>query len=251
MSGRGGKAKGRGGKQSAPQRKETDRVCKPTYKENKFPTCLYPPIQDHGVPLVVQEALTDFSSMQPYFTALEKLKPEVMSLKGMRACWFGIPESQMEKIERDETNRFFANLHLKNGKDEPVFIKRIHIIDPVMALEGGCVWPREGALPAPSELWMNTLEKTNDPLNEAYVDAVFAGVADRLVTHGLSPHWLRCYGSFPARVERYMYNISDEYPSLRRKTFFLENQAAGIFKHSQQADSDSVSDSENQPAVLF
>lgn len=251
MSGRGGKAKGRGGKQGVQQRKETDRVCKPTYKENKFPACLHPQIQDHGVPQAVQEALTDFSGMQPYFTALEKLKPEVMSLKGMRACWFGVPESQIESLERDETNRFFANLHLKNGKHEPVFIKRIHIMDPIMTLQGGCVWPREGALPAPSELWLNTLEKINDPLNEAYVDAVFAGVADRLVTHGLSPHWLRCYGSFPARVERYMYNISDEYPSLRRKTFFQENQAAGIFKHSQQADSDSECGSDSGPAVLF
>jgi hypothetical protein len=96
-------------------------------------------------------------------------------------------------------------------------------------IEGECVCPHDGALPAPAELWINTLEKINDPNNEAYVDAVFAAVADRLVVTDISPHWLRSFGTFVGRAANYRYNISEEYPSLRRKGFWERNQALGIF----------------------
>ncbi len=253
MPGRGGRGgqrgRGRGGS-NAGRNSQPDRVCaKPQYKESQNIKHLLPILQDHGVPSKIQEALTDFSAIQPFFTALEKLKPELSIQTEYSNCWLGIPESEISQFQREEDNRFFGTLTTRNGKTEPVFIKRIHIMDPILTLEGGCVWPKEGALPAPREVWMNTLDKVNEPNNEAYVDAVFAAVADRMVRSGISPHWLRSFGTFSARVEKYMYNVSDEYPSLRRKTYWNENQKRGIFNHIVQ-DFDSSEDGES-PNVVF
>jgi hypothetical protein len=132
----------------------------------------------------------------------------------------------------------------------PVFLKRVHVLDPLDCIEGECMWPADGSLPAPGELWMNALEKLNDPMNEAYVDAVFATLADRLVASNTSPHWLRCYGTFPARVARYAYNITEEYPSLRRKSFWTRHQAMGLFQLKKEVAKDLGSRRAKEPLAV-
>ena len=98
-------------------------------------------------------------------------------------------------------------------------------------MEGEYVWPQDGALPAPSDLWKAALKKINEPLNEAYVDALFAACASKLVESGTSPHWCRSFGTFSARVDTYLYNITDEYDSLRQKPWWNRNQRLGLFKY--------------------
>jgi hypothetical protein len=75
--------------------------------------------------------------------------------------------------------------------------------------------------------------KINNPLNEAYVDCLFALYASKFVESRISPHWCRCYGTFSARVDTYTYNISEEYDSLRRKPWWNLHQRLGIFKYQQ------------------
>jgi serine/threonine protein kinase len=183
---------------------------------------------------------------QPFFSALERLQPEVATHGRLDACWCGIAGDKVDSFTCDDEDSFKATLVLTKEGPQPVHVKRVHLVDPIQAIEGECVWPREGALPAPSELWLNALDKINDPMNEAYVDAVFALFADRMVSSGLSPHWCRCYGTFPARVEKYMYNISEEYPSFRNKSFWTRNQRLGLFRVQKEAYEDSDSEDETR-----
>jgi hypothetical protein len=224
--------KGRGGKGGVKQENKTKQgkqghVCKPTIKT--VPAYLLPVPSKEGFPQVIRDGLTDFRNAQPFFSAMERLDPELATHERRNACWLGLPGEQIQGIQRKEGNRFVGTLQTVKG-ELPVFIKRIHILDPIDAIEGNSIWPTEGALPAPSDLWLTALEKLNDPMNEAYVDSVFALIADKLVEHNVSPHWCRCYGTFPARVDTYMYNISDEYPSLKRKPFWERNQKMGLFR---------------------
>jgi hypothetical protein len=179
------------------------------------------------VPSVVTAALTEFRSAQPFFSALERIAPEVATQSRVNSCWLGAPDIQA--FVRPDDDGFAGEITRKDST-MPVFIKRIHILDPLDCIEGECIWPADGSLPAPAELWMNALEKLNDPMNEAYVDAVFAMLANQLAATDTSPHWLRCAGTFTARVERYAYNITDEYPSLRRKSFWSRHQKMGLFQ---------------------
>ena len=198
--------------------------CKP--RATKIPTSLLPLPSESQIPTAIVEKLEEFRNAQPFFSALERIAPEAAALSRMHSCWFG---KNIVGFQRDGEDGFRADIQTDDGS-YPVFIKRAHLLNPLDCIEGECIWPTEGSLPAPSELWGNALQKLNDPMNEAYVDAVFASVADRMVSTGMSPHWLRSFGTFPARVAKYMFNISDEYSSLRRKSFWTRHQKLGIFQ---------------------
>lgn len=232
---------------SGSQGAQRNRICKPA---TKLPTSLQLHPTNEPIPGQLTEALPEFRKAQPFFSALERIAPEVTTPSRMHACWLGVSGAAIESLERSADNELAATLHLTDHQTHPVFLKRIHILDPLDCIEGECVWPTEGALPAPAELWMTALEKINDPMNEAYVDAVFALLADRLTTSNLSPHWLRCFGTFTARVNRYAYNITEEYPSLKRKSFWSRHQRLGLFRLRKDVEEDTGSRRDREPLAV-
>ena len=194
------------------------------------------------IPGVITNAFPEFHNTQSYFSALERLCPEYGgSYSAYTHTWIGISGELVSRIERDPESVFQAAIHMTNGDVQRVFVKRIHLLDATAAMEGDYVWPVDGALPAPSELWKRALAKINDPMNEAYVDALFACVAHNLVQEGVSPHWCRSFGTMTARVEKYLYNISDEYHSMKNEPWWARNQKLGLFKV--------FNDDEQTPAV--
>lgn len=131
-----------------------------------------------------------------------------------------------------------------------MFVKRIHLLEPISAMKGEYVWPEDGALSAPSELWQNALSKINEPMNEAYVDAIFALVASKLVESGISPHWCACYGTFSARVEKYVFNITEEYESMRNRPWWRRNQRNGLFAmYKEETEVEAETESKNSPQI--
>jgi hypothetical protein len=221
--------RGRGGARGgASTNTDRYRVAKPAVKS--LPDVLNVSITNQSLPSVLQTSFPEFVNAQPFFSSLERLNPEMNSSGAKYTnCWLGVPNISL--VVRDISSAFHAELMLSGDeKQHPVFIKRIHLLDPILCMEGEYLWPREGALPAPSEPWRNALTKINDPLNEAYVDALFACAANNLVSSGISPHWCRSYGTFSARVNKYLYNITDEYGSIRHKPWWRRNQRLGFFK---------------------
>lgn len=226
--GRGGRGGGRGGGRVGGGAPKGHIVAAPAVKDLPADLVLTP--SNSAVPSVLLTSLPEFSNGQSFFSSLERICPEFAgSVEGHTHCWLGVPTISISNIVRDTDSAFNATLSLVSG-DVPVFVKRIHLLDPLSAMEGEYVWPRDGALPAPSEPWRNALTKINDPMNEAYVDALFAAAASRLVESGRSPHWCRSYGTFSARVEKYMFNISDVYGSVRNKPWWRRNIRLGLFK---------------------
>jgi len=112
----------------------------------------------------------------------------------------------------------------------PMFVKRVHLVEPIPTMEGTYSLPTDGALPQPQEYWKNTLTKIHDKYNEAYIDSLCCATVSRLVETETSPHWCRFYGAFNGRVNKYLYNITGEIYSLRRERWFNKNKRAGIFK---------------------
>jgi len=233
---RGGGARGGGGAArggaahggSTATKSWPDRVAQPSVAV--LPESLTVSPSNTPIPESIVNAFPEFSHAQPYFSALERLNPELGgTFTAYKSCWLGISGEQLENVVRPDDDSFRAILALKNGTQQSVFVKRIHLLDPIAAMGGEYIWPEEGALPAPSDLWKTALAKINDPLNEAYVDSLFAMCADRLVDHDISPHWLHCYGTYTARAEKYVYNVSDDYESLKARPWWRRNQKAGLF----------------------
>lgn len=239
---RGGGRGGRGGSSTGPSRGPAGHVAKPAVKD--LPDDLIIAPSHEGIPEPIVNAFPEFSKPQPFFSAIEKLCPEyTSSTHNFKHCWMGIPGAQISRIEREDTG-YLASIVYNNDAKQPIFVKRIHLLDPMSAMEGEYVWPSDGALSAPSEPWRTALTKINDPLNEAYVDAVFAAVASRLVESGRSPHWCRSFGTFSARVEKYLYDISEEYASIKNKPWWRRNQRQGLFSvYDPNKDTDGESDS--------
>jgi len=231
--GRGGNASGGRGGSAAGNGKVNARIAKPTV--NELPESLLLSNTPVQMPTTICEGLTEFKKPQAYFSALEKLQPSLeASIVGFQSSWLGISGESITGIERQNDSSFEGALKMADGTTKDIFIKRIHLVDPLAAMEGEYVLPSDGALSAPSDLWKNTLMKINNPLNEAYVDCLFALYASKFVESRISPHWCRCYGTFSARVDTYSYNISEEYDSLRRKPWWNVHQRLGLFKY--QAD---------------
>ena len=116
------------------------------------------------------------------------------------------------------------------GRPMNLFMKRAHILNPISYMSGEYVLPDDGALPSYLSAWQHTLAKINDPNNEAYIDSLFAVCASHLVEQKLSPHWVRCYGNFCGRLDRYVFNLSEDYEDIKHEPWFTENLAAGLFE---------------------
>jgi len=232
-----GSGRGRGGRGGAntSSGRGGARVARPAISE--LPESLKLFTLPASLPKILHETMTEFKKPQPYFSALEKLEQTYeSSLLGFNNCWLGISGELVAGVERQTDSSFEAALKLVDGTKRDIFIKRIHLVDPLAAMEGEYVLPADGALSAPSDLWKNTLMKINHPLNEAYVDALFALYASKFAESRISPHWCLCYGTFSARVDTYLYNISEEYDSLRKKPWWKANQRLGLFKYQISED---------------
>jgi hypothetical protein len=180
VKGKGGKsgtAGGGGGKGSVAANRISAHVAKPAVTE--LPPSLQIAFQPNPIPSFFATAFPEFKKQQGFFSALERLYPDIAGSTSSSG-WLGLPSDRLSGVDRGDS-RFAASLRLSDGSTQPVFVKRIHLLDPVRAMEGDYVWPNDGALPAPSDLWKAALAKINEPLNEAYVDALFAACASKLV----------------------------------------------------------------------
>ena len=169
--------------------------------------------------------------VQSFFPALETLFPSVKSNRGYReSC----PCLGATELVTDITSDSVATVeHLKDNtvRDQPIWIRRVHLVNPVDVMEGVAVVPVDGALPSVHrEAWQETLFKVNDPMNEAYTDAVCSNLMSLLVETRRSPHFCRFFGTFNGRVAEYDYNITEDMQAIEGKRWFKEGLQAGAFR---------------------
>ena len=134
-----------------------------------------------------------------------------------------------------ESNGYFVDVNAKLAGQETeqtiaLFVKRVHLVEPILAMEGAYTFPSDGSLPSKETGWQNTLTKIHSVYNEAYIDTLCGATLSRLVELEKSPHWIRFYGTFNCRTQSYMYNITGEISSLRHEKWFKKNEATGIFR---------------------
>ena len=122
------------------------------------------------------------------------------------------------------------NMVTRGQREVPVWLRPVHLLEPVDCVAGDYVLPSDGSLPAPRASWQQALRKINDPYNEAYTDAIFACMASRLAETGRSPHWCRFYGTVNGRATTYSYNVTEDMPDIEGEPWFAEGLQAGKFE---------------------
>lgn len=168
--------------------------------------------------------------VQNYFPSLEVLFP---SLEEQTTTTPALAAAELAvSVTGSSTNATAEVEHIitHERRTVPVWIRPVHLVGPLDALEGEYMLPADGSLPAPRGPWQRALRKINDPYNEAYTDAVFAAMASRLVETGRSPHWCRFYGTANGRAPTYTYNITDDMAEIENEDWFVEGMSRGDFK---------------------
>ena len=168
-------------------------------------------------------------NLQTYFPTLETMFP---SLASKDAPPPANPTLAAMELAVSVSGEFalVENMVTHTRREVPVWIRPVHLLEPLDCAEGLYVLPADGALPAPRDAWQSALRKLNDPYNEAYTDATFACMASRLVETGRSPHWCRFYGTMNGRAQQYRYNITDDMPDVEGEAWFAEGLQKGAFE---------------------
>jgi hypothetical protein len=171
------------------------------------------------------ETSTEADGYEPSRYA-KKSEDQVVTTPALAAAELAVSVDVSDGIATAEVE----NLLTHARRQVPVWIRPVHLVEPLNVLEGEYVLPVDGALPAPRGPWQRALRKINDPNNEAYTDAVFACMASRLVETGRSPHWCRFYGTVNGRAPTYTYNITDEMEDIENEDWFINGMASKAFK---------------------
>jgi hypothetical protein len=110
------------------------------------------------------------------------------------------------------------------------FRKITHLLDPTMWLQGKYSTPKQSILPGHNETWGAMNQKLQDPMNQAYIEALATYCFSRLREGDYTPHFHKFYGAFCCVADTYAYNITDSYMSFRHHKWFWEGQEKNIFK---------------------
>jgi len=173
-------------------------------------------------------AVPGIRNIQSYFPTLETMFPS-LATEGAPPINATLAAMELAVSVSGET-AVVENMVSHNRREAPVWLRPVHLLEPLDCAEGLYVLPADGALPAPRAAWQSALRKLNDPYNEAYTDATFACMASRLIETGRSPHWCRFYGTTNGRAETYRYNITDDMPDLEGEAWFAEGLQKGAFE---------------------
>jgi hypothetical protein len=191
-----------------------------------LPRELLPLVSKSSLKSSLDNALFEFRNIQETLPSISFISDNPEHILQSPLEFFtisGEPEGYF--IETNGKMRDISGVH-----DIPMFVKRVHLVEPIPTMEGIYSLPTDGALPQPQEYWMNTLTKIHDKYNEAYIDSLCCATVSRLVETEKSPHWCKFYGAFNGRVNKYLYNITGEISSLKHERWFNKNQKEGIFK---------------------
>ncbi len=109
------------------------------------------------------------------------------------------------------------------------FRKMTHLLDPVRWLQGKYSLPKHSYLPWHQESWEAAWNKLQDPMNQAYVEALASYAFSKLRESDISPHFHYFYGSMCAKADTYAYNITDSYMSYRHARWFWTGQEKKLF----------------------
>jgi hypothetical protein len=106
-------------------------------------------------------------------------------------------------------------------KTKNVYVKTIHLLDPFAYISGEYDEPPL-ELPAAGISDNTRKKKLLDPNNQAYIDVTAMTILSRLSDVKVTPHVAKVYGAVCGVQDIYMYNITNEYDTLKTKRWFWE-----------------------------
>ena len=175
-----------------------------------------------------------YKSLQTFFPTLAKLFK--MGKRNINDEVWMDQEWRVQSIDCSGTAGsckvdLLQNTDLSNStvKTCGAFLKVTHLLDPIEWIHGKYSLPKEFCLPWHNDSCLKTLNKLQDPGNQAYVEAVASYALGRLREGGVSPHFNAFYGAFCAKADTYRYNLNEEFYSYRHERWFWRGYDKKLF----------------------
>ncbi len=213
-----------------------------------------PPIQMTSWPLSKalknQEGFEELQTFYPGMGVVTNIKsaPETDTWLDHKYRVTNVLSQETQKTSGKVSLRIEKNSQESGGEIQDIsgFRKITHLLDPVRWLQGKYSIPKHAFLPWHQESWEAAWNKLQDPMNQAYIEALAAYAFSRLREADISPHYHYFYGSLCGKADTYSYNITDSYMSFRHARWFWTSQEKQLFKLSF----DDTIDQEVKDAIL-
>ena len=119
-----------------------------------------------------------------------------------------------------------GTIQYNNGtiEEKKVFVKTIHLLDPFSFVKGeyGTADGTENWMPNLEDSYEERQKKLNSMYNQAYIDATAQAVLSRLKEENITPHSLLSYGMVVGTHSSYLYDITNDFESLRARSWFWD-----------------------------
>ena len=195
------------------------------------PTLIWSPISKS-----LQES-SNFTNLQTYYPGMGIVCETDLKQKPKEDPWFdhshriikagSAPGKHSTPVAiQIEKNSSQAGLEVQ---DISGFRKITHLLDPVSWLQGKYSVPKQTILPGHNESWGLLNAKLQDPMNQAYIEALGNYCFSRLREGDYTPHYHRFFGAFCAVADSYAYNITDSYMTYRHRNWFWDGQTKNLF----------------------
>lgn len=184
----------------------------------------------------------EFQNLQTYYPGMGIVCELKQQPKG--DLWFDHAHRLVATYGGSPSHSAPLNLRIeRNGEqkgqevtDISGFRKITHLLDPSAWLQGKYSVPTKTILPGHNETWGSTNAKLQDPMNQAYIEALATYCFSRLREGDYTPHFHKFYGAFCCVANQYDYNITDSYMSFRHKNWFWNAQESKVFSVGFQED---------------
>ena len=197
-------------------------------------------------PKVISSPLSSLCKSQEGFQELQTFYPGLGLVCNLKTApeddlWLD-HKYRLKEVFSQETTKRSGKVSLRieqnsheTGKevhDISGFRKITHLLDPVRWLQGKYSMPKHSYLPWHQETWEAAWNKLQDPMNQAYVEALATYALSKLREADVSPHFHLFYGALCGKADTYSYNITDSYISYRHARWFWTGQEKKLFKLS-------------------
>ena len=178
---------------------------------------------------------SEFQNLQTYYPGMGIVCD--LKQKPKDDLWFDHSHRVIATEGGSPTHSAPLNLRIERNGDQKGqevtdvsgFRKITHLLDPATWLQGKYSVPKNTILPGHNETWGSTNAKLQDPMNQAYIEALATYCFSRLREGDYTPHFHKFYGAFCCVANTYSYNITDSYMSFRHKNWFWNAQESKVF----------------------
>ncbi len=184
-------------------------------------------VEDLPIEDTLRESFPAIRNMQRYHSGLKRFvsREEMTTNSTFKTdsrlvAWKSIPNLKERRLGVGTIRDSDGGL-----REVPVFVKTVHLLDPFRFVEGEYSDESQW-LPCPQRKKSAAEEKISDPNNQAYIDITSNALLSYLGGRGMMPSALGYYGSVIGVHDSYMYDITADFPDLRRQLWFWD--AVGV-----------------------